>query len=192
MTATTGTTATTERRERLVWLDLEMTGLDPRKDSIIQLGLVVTELDTWEPLATIELDIWQPEPALAVMTPFVRTMHEKSGLIERVRRSTTSQDDAERAALDVVSRFCAPRQAILAGNSIWQDRRFLAAGMPAFEGYLHFRMVDVTSFKIMARAWLGERSAFKKEKAHTALADVHASQEELALYKRLFGVGEKR
>ena len=111
------------------------------------------------------------------------------GLLGRVRQSETSLGDAERAALDLVARFCGPRQGVLAGNSIWQDRRFLAASMPVLEGFLHFRMVDVTSLKILARAWLGERGVFRKDKAHTAMADVRASIEELGFYKKLFGIG---
>jgi oligoribonuclease len=178
----------TERRERLVWLDLEMTGLDPRKDTILQLGVAITEPGSFDVLESFEVDIWQPESRLEVMSPFVRKMHESSGLLERVRRSPTSEEEAERAALDVVARWCGPRQGVLAGNSIWQDRRFLAAYMPVLEGYLHFRMVDVTSLKIIAKAWLGDRAVFKKEKAHTAMEDVKASLAELAHYKKMFGV----
>jgi oligoribonuclease len=178
----------TDRRERLVWMDLEMTGLDPRVDTIVQAAIVVTELDRYDELETLELPIWQPESKLEVMTPFVRDMHQSSGLIEKIRRSRTSCLDAERKLLDVVARWCAPGQGILAGNSIWQDRRFLAAYMPTLEGFLHFRQVDVTSFKILARAWMGDRAMFPKQKAHTALEDVRASIAELAFYRGKFGV----
>jgi oligoribonuclease len=180
-----------DRRDRLVWLDLEMTGLDPRQDAIVQLAIVVTELDSFEELETLEVPIWQPESRLEIMTPFVRTMHESSGLLERVRKSKTSLLDAEHAALDVVARWCEPQQGVLAGNSIWQDRRFLAAYMPTLEGYLHFRQVDVTSFKIIARAWLGERAMFPKVKAHTALEDARASIAELKFYRERFMPGSE-
>jgi oligoribonuclease len=173
----------TDRRERLIWLDLEMTGLDPARDAIIEIGVVVTELDRLDDLEVFEAHIWQPESQLEAMTPFVREMHTSSGLLERVRRSRTSLLDAERAALQVIARWCGPGQGILAGNSIWQDRRFLAAYMPTLEGYLHFRQVDVTSLKILCRAWLGERGVFPKTKAHTALEDVRASMAELAFYR---------
>lgn len=178
----------TERRERLVWLDLEMTGLDPSRDSIIEIAVVITELDRQEKLEVYECHVWQPESRLETMTPFVQEMHRSSGLLERVRRSRSSLQDAERGALEVVSRWCGPGQGILAGNSIWQDRRFLAAYMPVLEGYLHFRQVDVTSFKILLRAWLGEKGVFPKKKAHTALEDVLASMAELAFYREKFGV----
>jgi oligoribonuclease len=177
-----------ERRERLVWMDLEMTGLDPQVDSIIQVAAIVTELGSFEELEVLELPIWQPESRLEVMTPFVRTMHESSGLISKVRESRTSLLDAERALLKLVSKWCGAQEGILAGNSIWQDRRFLMRYMPALEGFLHFRQVDVTSFKILARAWMGESAAFPKAKAHTALEDVRASMAELRFYKDRFGL----
>jgi oligoribonuclease len=178
-----------ERRERLVWVDLEMTGLDPQVDSIVQVAAIVTEIGAWEELEVLELPIWQPDCRLDLMTPFVRTMHESSGLLAKVRESRTSVLDAERALLKLVARWCGPQEGILAGNSIWQDRRFLARYMPALEGYLHFRQVDVTSFKIMMRGWLGDRASFPKAKAHTALEDVRASIAELRFYKERFGLG---
>ena len=177
-----------ERRERLIWLDLEMTGLDPTHDVIVQAAAVVTELDSFEELEVVDMPIWQPEAKLAGMTPFVREMHERSGLIEKIRASRTSLLDAERRILDVVARWCGPQQGVLAGNTIWQDRRFLARYMPVLEGYMHFRQVDVTSFKVMARAWLGDRATLAKVKAHTALEDVRASIAELRRYKELFGL----
>ena len=179
----------TERRERLIWMDLEMTGLDPRVDSIVQVAAIVTEIGSFDELEVLELPVWQPDSRLELMTPFVRTMHESSGLLAKVRASRTSTLDAERAALQAVARWCGPQQGILAGNSIWQDRRFLAAYMPVLEGYLHFRQVDVTSWKIMVRAWLGERASFPKAKSHTALEDVRASIAELRFYKERFGLG---
>ncbi len=90
--------------------------------------------------------------------------------------------------MKLVSRWCGPQEGILAGNSIWQDRRFLARYMPALEGYLHFRQVDVTSFKIVMRGWLGEKANFPKSKAHTALEDVRASIAELRFYKERFSL----
>ena len=175
-----------ERRERLIWTDLEMTGLDPRVDSIVQIAVVVTELDSFEELEVFEMPIWQPESRLEVMSPFVRNMHESSGLLAKIRASKSSLLDAERKALEIVARWCNPQQGILAGNTIWQDRRFLASAMPVLEGFLHFRQVDVTSFKILARSWIGERATFPKAKAHTALEDVRASMAELRFYKEKF------
>ncbi len=175
-----------ERRERLIWMDLEMTGLDPEVDSIVQVAAIVTDIGRFEELDVVELPIWQPESRLEVMTPFVRQMHESSGLIKKVRESKTSLLDAERALMKLVAKWCGPQEGILAGNSIWQDRRFLARYMPALEGYLHFRQVDVTSFKILMKAWLGEKASFPKAKSHTALEDVRASIAELRFYKDRF------
>lgn len=177
-----------ERRERLVWMDLEMTGLDPQVDTIVQAAVIVTEIGTYEELEVLELPIWQPESRLELMTPFVRDMHESSGLMKKVRASKTSLLDAERAIMKLVARWCGPQEGILAGNSIWQDRRFLARYMPALEGYLHFRQVDVTSLKILMRGWLGEKASFPKAKTHTALEDVRASIAELRFYKDRFGL----
>jgi oligoribonuclease len=177
-----------ERRERLVWMDLEMTGLDPQVDSIIQVAAIVTDIGKFDELEVVELPIWQPESRLEVMTPFVRDMHEQNGLLKKVRQSKTSLLDAERALLKLVAAWCGPQEGILAGNSIWQDRRFLARYMPALEGYLHFRQVDVTSFKILMRGWLGERASFPKSKAHTALEDVRGSMAELRFYKERFAL----
>jgi oligoribonuclease len=176
----------TERKERLIWMDLEMTGLDPEVDSIVQVAAIVTEIGKFEELEVLELPVWQPESRLEVMTPFVRSMHESSGLLKKIRESRSSVLDAERALMKLVARWCGPQEGILAGNSIWQDRRFLARYMPALEGYLHFRQVDVTSFKILMRSWLGERATFPKAKSHTALEDVRASIGELRFYKERF------
>src|SRR5581483_8228831 len=103
-----------ERRERLIWMDLEMTGLDPQVDSIVQVAAIVTEIGRFEELEVLELPVWQPESRLEVMTPFVRQMHESSGLLKKVRESRTSLLDAERALMKLVARWCGPQEGILA------------------------------------------------------------------------------
>lgn len=168
---------------RLVWIDLEMTGLDPERCSIIELGLIITGADL-TPIAQLERVVWQPDEVLARMDPFVRDMHTRNGLLERVRASKQGQADVEREALTLVAAHCAFREGVLAGNSIYQDRRFLTRHMPQLEGFLHYRQVDVSSLKVLARAWYGPAAEFKKDgKNHTALDDIQASLDELRHYR---------
>lgn len=167
-----------------VWLDLEMTGLDLDRCAIVEIGIVITGPDL-EPRAELERVIWQPDEVLGRMEPFVREMHAKSGLLERVRASKVSLVDAERDAIALVSRHCAFREGILAGNSIHTDRRFLARYMPGFEGWLHYRQLDVSSLKVLAGAWYPDLPRFEKgEKTHTALDDLRGSLAELAWYRQ--------
>ncbi|HVU01417.1 MAG TPA: oligoribonuclease [Polyangiaceae bacterium] len=168
----------------LVWLDLEMTGLDPREDVILQAALIVTDRDL-RPLEEYACDIWQPEAALAKMTPFVRDMHEKNGLVERVRKSKLECASAEKKLLERVAGWC-PYPAVLCGNSIGQDKKFVEQWMPGFAGYLSYRIVDVSSLKILARTWYGELALYKKpeEGEHDALVDIRNSIAELSHYRK--------
>jgi oligoribonuclease (3'-5' exoribonuclease) len=168
----------------LVWLDLEMTGLDVERDVILQLALIVTDAEL-APLEQYVADVWQPESALHGMTPFVRSMHEKTGLTERVRRSTIDLRRAEQCALEVVSGWC-PYGAVLCGNSIWQDRKFVDRYMPGFAGYLTYRLVDVSTIKLLAKTWFGPGAVYEKptEHEHDALVDIKNSIAELAHYKK--------
>ena len=175
----------TEKRERLVWLDMEMTGLDPRRDHVIEIATVVTEIGDLTPLGQYHAVIRQPQAVIDTADRFVRDMHTRSGLWDRVRASTTSLEEAEKGALELVSQWCDPRQGILAGNSIWQDRRFLYVYMPRLEAYLHYRQVDVSTLKVLAGAWFGPDAIPKKSEKHTALQDIHESIAELEHYRRL-------
>ncbi|HEY3497831.1 MAG TPA: oligoribonuclease [Polyangiaceae bacterium] len=168
----------------LAWLDLEMTGLHPERDVIIQAALVVTDAQ----LSVLEeycVDIWQPEAALAGMTPFVRDMHEKSGLLERVRKSKIDLGAAEQRLLERVAGFC-PYPAVLCGNSIGHDKRFVMRWMPGLAGYLSYRTIDVSSVKLLAKTWYGPTAVFDKPKdnEHDALFDVRNSIAELSHYKK--------
>lgn len=169
---------------RLVWTDLEMTGLDEARDVIIEVGVVVTGPDL-KPLVEFERAIWQPDAALAVMEPFVREMHTQSGLLERVRQSRQGLRDVEKEILTLLAaQGVKPGEGVLAGNSIHADRRFLARYMPAFERYLHYRQVDVSSLKVLTQAWYPAVPKFEKpDKTHTALADIRGSLAELAYYR---------
>ena len=169
---------------RFVWVDLEMTGLDPDACVIVEIAVVITGPDL-APVAELERVVWQPEEALARMDPFVRAMHARSGLDARIRASSTSLRDAEQEVMALVTRHVAFREGVLAGNSIHQDRRFLSRHMPLFEGYLHYRQIDVSSLKVLSQAWYGDAAAFaKRDKTHTALDDIRGSIAELAHYRK--------
>jgi oligoribonuclease len=171
----------------LAFLDLEMTGLDPQRDAILQAALIVTDREL-TPLEEYCCDIWQPDEALALMTPFVRDMHEKNGLIERVRNSRTDLRDAQRQLLTRVAALC-DHPAILCGSSIWVDRMFVDRHMPALAGYLHYRMIDVTSVRLFVERTLGQEALFVKstEGEHDALVDIRNSIAELRHYRALLG-----
>jgi oligoribonuclease len=184
------TPAPTQDPANLVWIDLEMTGLDPHIDVILQAALVVTTADL-EPLDELSLDIWQPEEALAGMVPIVREMHTRTGLLERVARSTTRLAAAERALQERIAAWC-PAPATLCGNSVWNDRNFIRQHMPALDRHLHYRIVDVSSLKVLVQRWYGEAAAFAKPAAgeHDARVDVRNSIAELRYYRtRLFREG---
>lgn len=170
-------------QERWVWMDLEMTGLDDRTCTILQIATIVTDGQLQE-LGTLDLVIWQPESALETMSPFVRRMHTDNGLLERVRASTISLAEAEQKTLELVTGLVPFRKGILAGNSIWQDRRFLLRYMPHLENYLHYRQIDVSTLKVLVNEWYGSRGMPPaKVSSHTALEDIRASIEELRHYK---------
>jgi oligoribonuclease len=168
----------------LAWIDLEMTGLDPQRDVILQAAVIITD-KTLAPLETYACDIWQPDHELAKMTPFVRDMHDKNGLVERVRASKLDIAAAEKRLLERVAGWC-PYPAVLCGNSVGQDKRFIERYMPGLGGYLSYRIVDVSSLKIIARAWYGEAALYKKpeEREHDALVDIQNSIDELSHYRK--------
>jgi oligoribonuclease len=173
----------TQQEGNLVWLDLEMTGLDSASDAILQAGLIVTNKEL-VPLEEYACDVWQPDAVLERMTPFVRDIHTKNGLIERVRASKLELGSAEKRLLERVAAWC-PYPATLCGNSVGQDKRFLERWMPGLAAYLSYRIVDVSSLKILARLWAGDEAVFKKseEGEHDALVDIRNSIAELRHYR---------
>lgn len=171
---------------KLVWVDLEMTGLDPETCVILEVGVIITA-GNLAPVDEMERVIWQPEEALARMEPFVRQMHTDNGLLERVRASATTVRTVEREVQQVIAKHCAPQKGVLAGSSIHTDRTFLARHMPLVERFLHYRQVDVSSLKTLVQAWYPQVPAFEKPSAnHTALADLRESIRELAHYRDRF------
>lgn len=166
-----------------IWVDLEMTGLDVETCTILQIATVITDPQINE-LASLDLVVWQSEATLEQMAPYVRDMHTHNGLLERVRRSSDSLRDAEAKTLALVSQHVPYRTAHLAGSSVWMDRRFLHRHMPHLEDYLHHRQVDVSTLKVVCRAWYGSRGlAPERESSHTALDDIRRSIEELRYYR---------
>ena len=186
--ASAATPATLAKNDQnLVWLDCEMTGLDPERDRIIEIAVVVTGPSLEPRIEGPVFAVHQSEAQLELMDAWNRGTHGKSGLTDRVRASTITEAEAERQILDFVSRYVPKQSTPMCGNSIGQDRRFLVKYMPALEAWFHYRNVDVSTLKELARRWKPEvYSSFKKRQMHTALADVHESIDELAHYREHF------
>jgi oligoribonuclease len=170
---------------RLVWIDLEMTGLRPDADVILEIATVVTDKDLAILAEGPVLAIRQDPDVLAAMDAWNQTHHRASGLVERVLASSVDTAQAERLTLEFLSRHVLPGSSPMCGNSICQDRRFLARRMPDLERFFHYRNLDVSTLKELARRWSPEILAgFQKESRHTALSDVYDSIEELRYYRR--------
>ena len=171
----------------LVWMDLEMTGLQPEQDRILEIAVLITDADLNIVAEGPELVIHQSEEQLALMDDWNRKTHGNSGLIDRVRASTITEADAEAQIMAFLKKHVGKRVAPLAGNSIHQDRRFLARYMTEVDAYLHYRLVDVSSLKELARRWFLETYAAvpKKSERHRALEDIRGSVEELRFYRQV-------
>jgi len=171
----------------LVWIDLEMTGLDPEKERIIEIATIVTDSE----LNTIEegpvIAVHQSDNLLANMDEWCTRTHGESGLTARVRDSRVSEIDAEQRTLEFLQRYLEPGQSPLCGNSIGQDRRFLVKYMPELEAFFHYRNLDVSTVKELARRWRPEVLAgVKKKGSHLALDDIRDSIDELRHYREHF------
>jgi len=167
-------------------MDLEMTGLDPVHHRIVEIATLITDDDLAIVAEGPDLVVHQPPEQLALMEPVVRTMHTRSGLLTRIEASTTSLEEAGRQTLDFLrAHLPQPRTVPLCGNSIGTDRRFLAAWLPEIEAHLHYRSVDVSTIKELARRWYPEALAAAPPKvgAHRALDDIRESIEELRYYR---------
>ena len=174
----------------LIWMDLEMTGLDPDRDVILEIATIITDNALTEVAVGPDLAVAVPETKLKAMNEWNQTHHRDSGLLERVRASTLSTAEAERLTLNFVKQHAEADAAPLCGNTIWQDRRFLARQMPALEQHFHYRNVDVSSIKELAQRWRPELvDGFQKRNKHRALADIRESIAELAYYRRKRFIG---
>jgi len=174
--------------EYLIWIDLEMTGLSPERDAILEIATVVTDKDLEIVAEGPVLAIHQPEHVLANMDEWNQKQHGSSGLLARVRASTVTVAEAEARTLEFLKPLVAPGVSPMCGNSICQDRRFLARYMPELERFFHYRNLDVSTLKELARRWApGVAESFVKQGTHLALADIHESIRELRHYRaRLF------
>jgi oligoribonuclease len=169
----------------LIWIDMEMTGLQPDSDRIIEIAVLVTDPQLEVLAEGPVLVVHQPDEVLEAMDTWNRSTHKKTGLIERVRASTLSEADAERVALDFLERHVPANNSPMCGNSICQDRRFLARWMPRLEAHFHYRNLDVSTLKELVRRWKPEAAkGFSKEGKHEALADILESIEELKFYRK--------
>ena len=177
----------TARSDNLVWIDLEMTGLDPGRDRIIEIATVVTDGELRTVAEGPSIAVWQPQEVLEGMDEWNVTTHGASGLLERVRRSDVTTAEAERLTLDFLRQHSEPGASPMCGNSICQDRRFLAREMPTLEKFFHYRNLDVSSVKELARRWAPEVFAgLRKNSTHLAIEDVRESIRELEYYRRGF------
>ena len=173
--------------QNLVWLDCEMTGLDPEKERIIEIAVVVTGPQLTPRIDGPVLAIHQSDALLDQMDKWNKGTHGRSGLIDRVKASTVTEDDAQAQLLAFLARFVPKGTTPMCGNTIGQDRRFLVKYMPKLEMFFHYRNVDVSTLKELAKRWRPEvYSAFKKRQSHTAMADVHESIDELEYYRDHF------
>lgn len=172
----------------LVWIDLEMTGLNVAKDVILEIATIITD----DELRFIEkgpsIVIHQPEERLMAMDEWCTNQHKKTGLTDAVRASIISTAQAEEETLKFIKKQCAPKTGVLCGNSVWQDRLFLKAHMPKITDYLHYRLIDVTSVKELINRWYpgNERAFFTKKDTHRAMDDIRESIAELNHYKKYF------
>lgn len=174
-----------ERTSRMYWVDLEMTGLDPESCVIVEVASIVTDGELNVVAEGPCLVIHQPDDVLARMDPFVTQMHERSGLTRRIRESTVTLEAAQAETLAFLTAHCDPKTAPLCGNSVWKDREFLTRYMPDVAGYLHYRLVDVSTIKELVRRWYApDRQAPKKKEVHRALDDIKESIEELRHYRK--------
>lgn len=177
----------TEAAAPMVWIDLEMTGLDPQENVIIEIATLVTDGDLNLIAEGPVLAVHQPEAELAKMDEWNVTHHTASGLVERVRASRVDTAAAEQQTLEFLRQHVPEGVAPLCGNSVHQDRRFMVRYMPALEAYLHYRIVDVSTVKELARRWAPAiADGFSKREAHLALDDIRESVAELEYYREHF------
>ncbi|MGX9218538.1 oligoribonuclease [Massilia sp. UBA6681] len=187
-TQTEGAAAPVRPNEfNLVWLDMEMTGLDPDNDRIIEVAVVVTDADLNIIAEGPVFAIHQSDETLDKMDNWNKGTHGRSGLIDRVKASTVTEAQAELELIAFLKQYVPANKSPMCGNSICQDRRFMARGMPKLEAFFHYRNLDVSTLKELCRRWKPElASGFKKHQKHTALADINESIEELRYYREHF------
>jgi len=186
-TPNTPTQALSKSDQNLVWLDCEMTGLNPETDRILEIALVVTGPKLEHRTEGPVLVLHQSDVMLSGMDKWNTSTHGKSGLIDKVKASTLTEDEAQEQLLAFLRHYVPKSGSPMCGNSIGQDRRFLARYMPKLEAFFHYRNLDVSTLKELSKRWAPDvQKSFKKKQRHTALADVHESIDELEHYRQHF------
>jgi oligoribonuclease len=177
----------TNQNLNLIWIDLEMTGLDPLQERIIEIATVVTDSELNVLAEGPSIAIHQPEQLLQDMDEWNTNQHGKSGLTERVRKSSITEAQAEATTLDFLKQWVPEGVSPMCGNSIGQDRRFLVRYMPKLASYFHYRNLDVSTLKELVKRWKPElMNGFSKKGSHLAMDDIHDSIQELAYYRKVF------
>lgn len=174
---------TADKKTNLVWMDLEMSGLDPEENTILEIATLITDFNLEVVAEGPVIAIHQTDELLDSMDEWNTNCHKKTGLTERARQSGLQMKDAEIMSLDFVKKHIDHNASPLCGNTIWQDRRFLIKYMPELEGYFHYRNIDVSSVKEICTRWYPDLPMFKKEKVHSAMKDIRESIEELKYYR---------
>jgi len=173
--------------QNLIWIDLEMTGLYPDRDRILEVAVIVTDAQITQRIEGPVFAIHQSDAVLDAMDAWNKGTHGKSGLIDRVKASTVDEAQAQEQLIAWLKQYVPAGKSPMCGNSICQDRRFLANHMPELESFFHYRNLDVSTLKELARRWKPDiLEGFTKAQAHTALADVHESIDELVYYRQHF------
>jgi oligoribonuclease len=178
------------RRDLFVWVDCEMTGLDPARHVLLEIAAIVTDQDLNIVAHGPELAIRQPAAKLRLMDAWNQKTHRASGLLDRIKDSGVSVAEAERQTLRFIRKFCYARTAPLCGNSVWQDKQFLSRYMPDLHGFMHYRIVDVSSLKLLVKHWYPNVQPPPKASSHRALADIEESIAELRYYQQLLTGGD--
>ncbi len=177
---------TLQSKENLIWIDLEMTGLDPSKEKIIEIATLVTDSDLNIVAEGPNLIISQSNDILDAMDQWNQNQHGSSGLIDQVKNSDVTEQIAEIETLDFISKYVGEKVSPMCGNTVSHDRRFLSKYMPRLEAYFNYRHIDVSSFKEAAVRWMNGAQVYEKKGSHRALGDIKESVEELKFYKGLF------
>lgn len=172
-----------ERSQRLVWIDLEMTGLDIEKESIIEIATVITDAELNILAQGPNLAISVSEELLAGMDEWNTSHHNQSGLLDRVRNQSVSVEEAQKQTIDFISKWVDKGVAPLCGNSIWNDRKFMEKEMKELAQYLHYRMIDVSTIKELSKRWYPTLEGYQKKGCHLALDDILESIEELKYFR---------
>ncbi|MDA9920362.1 oligoribonuclease [bacterium] len=171
------------KQTRLVWVDMEMTGLDPETDRVIEIATIVTTQDLEVLAEGPVIALRQSEAAIAAMDEWNTRTHTQSGLVDRIRSSTIDEAEASARTLAFLAQWVEPNSSPMCGNSICQDRRFMVKHLPELAGFFHYRNLDVTTLKLLATYWRKDLPAVPKRTVHEALADIRESIEELRYYR---------